>query len=451
MKRFGTITTPKLDDLNNTIQSIFAKYKSIGVAIHDAGASEIISEICSLLSKDVDISYYLSGPAIQIFNRKSLNVKNNSEISEIMNSDLILTGTGWETDVESIAIENSKKNNIPCYVVLDHFQHFRSRFKKKDGQWVFPDKIIVTNLYTFHVVKNEISEVPVIHTEDIYIESLLKKNTFLSKDQKSKSHEILYLSDGQPYYQKSEFSQISQIAKIEKNCKQIAEFIRKDFSKVSVRPHPADLNVNKAPAKIGGMYFEEVDGDLETLINKSILIIGTDSLAMYVAMKLGARTLTLIHDSEKPLWLDFAASLESINKKNTQESINTIFLCDDQTGVYVRKFSLMDIDNLHLKNRSIDFAREFNGFVVDHNSFESYFYQVYKRLDKEQMYYSVMNSSNKRIGIIAIRFFTFNSVIVLRPLIYFNVTGSKDFNSGIDLLINFLKVNFSDYGIKTEK
>lgn len=451
MKRSGTITSSKLDNIDNDIHSIFANYKSIGIASHDAGSSEIISEICLLLNKEVAFSFYLSGPAIQIFNRKSLNVKNNSEIVKIMNSDLILTGTGWETDVESLAIENSKKNNIPCYVVLDHFQHFRSRFKMKDGQWIFPDKFIVTNLYTLQVVKKEIPEVPVIHTKDIYIESLLKKNIFLSKNLKSKKNEILYLSDGQPYNQESHYSQISQIIKIEKNYKQIVKFIGKEFNKISIKPHPADLNGNKAPAKIGRMYFEEIHGDLETLINQSVLIIGTDSLAMYAAMRLGARTLTLIHDSKKPIWLDFAATLESINDRNNQESMNTLFLRNDQIGIYVRKFSLMDIDSLHLKNRSIDFATEFNGFDVDHNTFESYFFQVYKRLGKEHMYFSVMNSKNMRMGIIAIRFNTVNSIIFLKSLVYSKLPDSKDFNSGMDLLINFLKANFIDFEIKVER
>ena len=451
MKRSGTITSPKLNDINSDIHLIFSNCKSIGVASHDAGAAEIISEICLLLDKEVVISYCLSGPAIEIFKRKFLDVNNNGELAKIMNSDLILTGTGWETGVELLSLEKAKKNNIPCYVVLDHFQHFRSRFKKQEGQYIFPDKIIVTNLYTLHVVKNEIPEVQVIHMEDIYIESLLKSNKCLSKNLKQQKSEILYLSDGQPYDQKSKFSQISQISKIEKNYKQIVKFIGKDFSKVSVRPHPADLNGNKAPAKLEWMHFEEVHGSLESLINKSILVIGTDSLAMYAAMRLGARILTLIHDNEKPLWLDFAVTLESMGDDNNQESINNIFLFDDQTGTYVRKFSLLDIDILHLKNKSNSFSKEFNDFATVHNSFESYFFQIYKKLAKDHMHFSVMNCKNIRIGIVAIRFYTENHIITLTPFIYSKVNDKKDFNSGIELLINSLKTNFIDYKIKIEK
>ena len=451
MKRSGTITSSELVDINSEIHSIFSNYKSIGIACHDAGASEIISEICLRLSRDVAINYCLSGPAIEIFKKKSLFIKNNSELVKIMNSDLILTGTGWETDIEYLALENSKKINTPCYVVLDHFQHFRSRFMKKDGECIFPDKIIVTNLYTFHVVKNEIPEVPVIHTNDIYIESLLKSNKCLSKNLKQQKSEILYLSDGQPYDQKSRFSQISQIGKIEKNYKQIVKFIGKDFSKVSIRPHPADLNGNKAPAKLEWLHFEEVHGSLESLINKSILVIGTDSLAMYAAMRLGARTLTLIHDNEKPVWLDFAITLESMGEDNNQESINNIFLFDDHTGTYVRRFSLLDIDILHLKNKGISFAKEFNSFAAVHNSFESYFFQVYKKLAKDHMHFSVMNCKNIRIGIVAVRFYAQNCIIALTPFIYSNVNNKKDFNSGIELLINYLKTSFIDYEIKIEK
>lgn len=451
MKRSGTITSSESVDINSEINSIFSNYKSIGIACHDAGASEIISEICLRLSRDVAINYCLSGPAIEIFKKKSLFIKNNSELAKIMNSDLILTGTGWETDLEYLALENSKKINTPCYVVLDHFQHFRSRFMKKDGQCVFPDKIIVTNLYTLYVVKHEIPEVPVIYTPDIYIESLLKYNTSSSNNLKPKKSEILYLSDGQPYNQKSEFSQIFQLMKVVSNYTQIVKFIGKEFSKVSIRPHPADLNGNKAPTVIGEINFEEVNGSLETLINSSILVIGTDSLAMYAAMRLGARTLTVVNDNEKPLWLDFAATLESINHKNIKESIKNSFLYDDKTGTYVRKFTLLDIDSEHLKNQSLITTPDLCDFNEIQSSFEAYFFQIYKKLGTDYMHFSVMNHNHIRIGIVAIRLNTADSLVIVKPYIYSEPTDLSNYYSGIELLIDFLKMTFLGYKITIEE
>lgn len=450
LRRSGTITSLRSHEIKNEIYAIFASYKSIGVVSHDAGASEIISEICLLLKKDIAVSYFLSGPAIQIFKRKSLDVKNCDDINKIMNSDLILTGTGWETEIERLALENSKKNQIPCFVVLDHFQHFRSRFKKLGGEYIFPDKIIVSNLYTYYVVKNEIPEVPLIHIEDVYIESLLKKHIFLNKSLKLQKNDILYLSDGQPYDQQSDFSQISQINKIARYYRQIVKFIGKDFDKICIRPHPADLNNNKAPAKLGWIKFEEVHGDLETLVDKSTLIIGTDSLAMYAAMRLGARTLTLIDEEAKPLWLDFAATLESINEKDIQMSINNLFLCNDQTGTYVRKFSLLDIDTLHLENKSLSLARAFNCSESVYSSFDSYFFQVYKKLAKDHLHFSIIDYTNTRVGIAEVRFDNTNFIVKLKPFLYHQVTDSKDFNSGIEILIDFLKLNFVNYEIQIE-
>ena len=397
------------------------------------------------------INYCLSGPAIQIFKKKSLFIKNNSELVQIMNSELILTGTGWETDLEYLALENSKKINTPCYVVLDHFQHFRSRFMKKDGECIFPDKIIVTNLYTFHVVKNEIPEVPVIYTSDFYMESLLKNNTFSSNNLNHKKNEILYLSDGQPYNQKSEFSQISQLIKIVNNYTQIVKFVGKEFSKVSIRPHPADINGNQAPTTLGEINFEEVNGNLETLINSSILVIGTDSLAMYAAMRLGVRTLTTINDKEKPLWLDFAATLESINNKNIKKSMNHLYLRDDKTGTYVRKFTLLDIDSTHLKNQSLIIAPELCDVNEIHSSFDAYFFQIYKKLGIDYMHFSVIDHNNIRIGIVTIKFNTADSLVVVKQYIYSDPKDSSNYHSGTDLLVDFLKMNFLGYKITIER
>jgi len=403
------------------------------------------------LGSNVTINYCLSGPAVQIFKKKSLFIKNNSELAMIMNSDLILTGTGWETDLEYLALKNSKKINTPCYVVLDHFQHFRSRFMKKDGQYVFPDKIIVTNLYALHIAKNEIPEVPMICISDIYIESLLKNNSIFDKKLKVKNIEILYISDGQPYSVISEFSQIRQLLKISNNYSQIMNFTGKQFNKVSIRPHPADLNSNIAPIKLGDINFQEVSGSLETLINNSFLIIGTDSLAMYVAMKLGARTLTLINDNEKPLWLDFAATLDSANEKNVQKSMSNLFLRDDQSGIYVRKFALLDIDQVHLKNKRLYFGKEFFEFDSSIPTFESYFSHVYQKLGFDHMHFSVMNYKNIRIGFIEIIFYSANSIIALRPFIYSEITDSENYESGMDLLVDFLKINFTGYEIRFDR
>jgi hypothetical protein len=161
---------------------------------------------------------------------------------------------------------------------------------------------------------------------------------------------VLYISDGQPYSIESEFSQINQIAKLSKFTNIAANFFGAPLTQISIRPHPADISWNSPPPEILGISTRIANGTLLETIAKSSVVIGTDSMALYIAMRLGKRTLTLSDEAMRPLWMDFCASLEQLEEKNLGSSDFGAVISSDSGDFYLREFSLLDLNEEYFKS-----------------------------------------------------------------------------------------------------
>jgi hypothetical protein len=67
-------------------------------------------------------------------------------------------------------------------------------------------------------------------------------------------------------------------------------------------------------------------------------------MAMYIAMRLGKRTLTLSDEAIRPLWIDFCASLGQVDEKNLGSSNFGAVISSDSGDFYLREFSLLDLN-----------------------------------------------------------------------------------------------------------
>ena len=74
----------------------------IALVSHDAGGAEIISHWSK--NRDDNFLHVLDGPAISIFARNLNNLNLVSLDDAIKQSDFIICGTSWQSDLEKIAI-----------------------------------------------------------------------------------------------------------------------------------------------------------------------------------------------------------------------------------------------------------------------------------------------------------------------------------------------------------
>ncbi len=442
MKKSGTTITK--DELSGSmnVSELFSKYFSIGVVCNDAGAAEIISEILLTLRDSHEIEIYAQGPALHIFQKIGLNTFSVSLNQLISNSQVVLTGTGWQTDLESNSIRLAKSAQKPCYVVLDHWQNYRIRFEDTDGTFTFPNKILVTNLLALEMVKREIPEAEVIEIPDLYIESILGRHSLSEKIEKSTSSPVLYLSDGQPYSITSTYSQTNQIQKLANLKKEIETLCRISLDELWIRPHPSDDANDNPPSEIGEISIVIRRGELFDQLANAPLIVGTDSMAMYVAMRLGRRTLTLIDESALPEWLDFCPTIAHMTGTMTNNPLRGTLLYDELSQFYLRDFSILDIDFLHLQNIDANIWAEDTLNQLGVHSFDVQNDNLRKFRTQGNHSMAIMNSRHQRIGLVTIRFKNFDNSLMI-SLFFYNKENQAELGTRVWAKLNsFLMQRF---------
>ena len=95
------------------------------VVSHDAGGAEILSDW--VRSQSEPYLLVLAGPAKAIFERKLGKVSSSALRSAIDEADWVLTGTGWQSDMEKEAIDLARRQNKKSISFLDHWVNYKQR------------------------------------------------------------------------------------------------------------------------------------------------------------------------------------------------------------------------------------------------------------------------------------------------------------------------------------
>jgi hypothetical protein len=304
-------------------------------------------------------------------------------------------------------------------VVLDHWQDFRIRFRDKEGSYLLPDTILVTNLLAFNFAQKQIPESRVILIPDLYIESLLKQLTFTHKLADDVSHRALYLSDGQPYSSTSPYSQSVQIQKLADHKHEVESYGQVSLDEIWIRPHPSDVTNDSPPARIGEISIAIQEGRIHNQITNAPLIVGTDSMAMYVAMRLGRRVLTLVEESARPEWLDFCPTITQLRKTDIDKAFVGGVLPDASNQFYLRDFSILDIDNLHLEKTNEGVWLEDTDTPLDRLSFETQINELRQFRAEGHHCLAIISPYHQRIGLVTLRLNKVDGSLIVR-IHYYN-------------------------------
>jgi len=183
--------------------------KKILVVCHDAGgANQIINY---LIEKKIEYSYYTEGPATDIFFEQKARIKKFKK-STIKKFDLIITGSGFNSDLEYKAIKYAKENKKLCITFLDHWTNYKVRFIR-NGKTYLPNQLFTFDSYSFFLAKKIFKKKLLIKKiKNYYLLNLNKR----AKLFKNKSRAILYSS-----------SNYNAVYKKEKDFKILNLFLKK--------------------------------------------------------------------------------------------------------------------------------------------------------------------------------------------------------------------------------
>lgn len=145
---------------------------SIAVCAHDAGAASHIAAWMSPISSKLRLC--ISGPAKVLFSKRlDKNCRQFLELDEALNgAKVLISGTGWESDLEHNARVMASNRGIPTIAVLDHWVNYRERFWRK-GQEHLPDVIWVSDTEARLLAQKCFEKTPIVELPNYWLKELV--------------------------------------------------------------------------------------------------------------------------------------------------------------------------------------------------------------------------------------------------------------------------------------
>ena len=166
----------------------------ITICCCDAGAAIYLLNWIKFYDKK--INFCLLGPALSIFEEKYNNLINLNLEEALLNTNLLITGTGWSTDLEISAIRLAKEKSIYTISVLDHWANYKERFLLNNKLFL-PNQIWVADSIAYQIAQKEFPDTLIILKPNIWLENL--KNKVQSIRQKNKK-QINYPANNLIYF-----------------------------------------------------------------------------------------------------------------------------------------------------------------------------------------------------------------------------------------------------------
>jgi len=110
----------------------------------------------------------LAGPAQRLFKAEAQT--NNLEAC-LAKAQLLISGTGWASDLEHEARRLAKQRGLPSVAVLDHWLNYRERFQR-NGEEVLPDQLWVADAEAEELARRTFPGLPVLRLKNHWLEDL---------------------------------------------------------------------------------------------------------------------------------------------------------------------------------------------------------------------------------------------------------------------------------------
>ena len=167
-------------------------------------------------------------------------------------------------------------------------------------------------------------------------------------------------------------------------------------------------------------------------------------MAMYVAMRLGRRVLTLVDESARPEWLDFCPTINELSKTDINKALVGGVLTDASNQFYLRVFSILDIDNLHLERINEDVWLEENDAPLERLSFDIQRIKLRQFRAEGNHCLAIISSYHQRIGLVTLRLNKVDGSLRVR-IHYYNENNIDELSQRVwEKVTEFLLLHFKN-------
>ncbi len=218
---------------------------------------------------------------------------------------MVISGTGWQTDIEFKARQIAKEKNIPSLAVLDHWTNYKERFLH-NGIKVYPDHLLVSDEYANKIAKKIFPKISITKLSNLWLENTaykLKKK-ISTRNKPKLPTKIIYFtepireswgnSDLIPEYQALKF--FSEKIDLLVENKLIAQKNKIEY--INIKTHPSEdyLKYKKfiGSLKLPGKTYINRYKSLEDSILNAHIAFGCETQALILAQACGFNVISTI-------------------------------------------------------------------------------------------------------------------------------------------------------------
>lgn len=262
----------------------------VAIVSHDAGGAEILASYVA--QSEVACRFVLAGPAVNIFTRRLGPIEICTLTDGLSSCDMVLCGTGWQSDLEWSAIAQAQRSGKRAIAFLDHWVNYPERFIRNGVQHL-PDEIWVGDEDAERLARSCFLNTPIRLVRNPYFIDMQRdiaklgvkqpaawttKKAVLFVGENISSHARLRYGD-ERYWGYTELDAIEYFLE---NIDALGEQI----GTIVIRPHPSDAPGKYAHvvSKYAGIARLSDGGSLLKEIAEADMVVGCQSTAMAVGL-----------------------------------------------------------------------------------------------------------------------------------------------------------------------
>lgn len=280
----------------------------VTIVAHDAGGAAILASYVE--QEDLNALFVLDGPAKKVFQERLGKIHSLCLSEALVKSKWVLTGTGWQSDLEWQAIRQAKAANNYVVSFLDHWINYSERFER-NGLVAYPDEIWVGDAHAAEIANRKLPNLPISIIDNPYFKSFINRIGMIENSiDRYRGHQknILFLSEN---INIDGFHQNDAIHYFIENLNSL----NLEIGQILIRPHPSEMREKYAwVADKFDMDIRVSDGaPLEKEMAFSDIVVGCTTMAMVLGVITGRRVISCIPENK----IDLSLPFEQIEKLDT--------------------------------------------------------------------------------------------------------------------------------------
>lgn len=271
------------------------------VVIHDAGAANLLigwfSALNKLSNKKITNKFFVVafGPARALWERQFPGTVYYELEEAISKSEQIISGTGWQSDLEHNSRVFANKTGKHNIAVIDHWVNYEERFKR-NGYQSLPAEIWVSDSHASKIAREKFPRLNVKEFDNLYLVNQVDEVLSYSKMKStSNSLRILYALEPIRYKWSTLDLRKGEIQALDYFLENLKKIALNRPNEIRIRPHPSDEKdkyTNLINSRTG--YNLKIDNhhSLSEAIAWSDIVVGCETFALIIGVHSSRRVIS---------------------------------------------------------------------------------------------------------------------------------------------------------------